>query len=77
MFCSYLAYVLLSSVFTERRIFTTIKLAKDTLFPNGYPGPPTVVPTAEEQVIIKEQLILQVERYIPCGSASDFFLFDN
>lgn len=60
-----LTFVLLTSVLTEQRIFMTIKLAKSNLFPNGYPGPPPVIPTAEEQIVIREQLVCQVERRIP------------
>ncbi|KAG8798196.1 hypothetical protein FRC17_007540, partial [Serendipita sp. 399] len=33
-----------------------VSQGKKVLFPNGYPGPPPVEPTPEEQILIREQL---------------------
>ena len=56
-----LVYMLHAYVMTEDRLVTLVKLTKQTLFPTGYPGPPLVFPTPEEQAAIKEQLIREIE----------------
>jgi len=38
-------------------ILSTTRTAKRTLFPNGYPGPPPVEPTPEEQAEIRARLV--------------------
>ena len=60
-----LIHLLQTHVMTEGRVITVVKLSKRTLFPNGYPGPPPVIPSAEEQLVIKEQLIRQIQVQVP------------
>ncbi|KAH8120247.1 hypothetical protein DFH11DRAFT_1559046 [Phellopilus nigrolimitatus] len=60
-----LVYLLQTFIMTEHRVITIVKLSKQTLFPGGYPGPPPVIPTPEEQVLLKEQLVRQIEEHIP------------
>jgi hypothetical protein len=49
-------------------IFTKIVLqSKKVLFPNGYPGPPPVDPTPEEQVLLREQLEKRLFNLLPCA----------
>jgi hypothetical protein len=45
-----------------------IKIAKKTLFPNGYLAPPTVDPTPEEQVELRQRLTNKIGEVIPCKS---------
>ncbi|KAL5519016.1 hypothetical protein ACEPAH_699 [Sanghuangporus vaninii] len=61
----FLVYMLHTYVMTEEQLITIVKLTKQTLFPNGYPGPPLVLPTPEEQVVIKERLIREIETCAP------------
>lgn len=47
-------------------IFTKVVIqAKKVMFPNGYPGPPPVEPTIEEQVILREQLEKRLFGLVP------------
>ena len=39
--------------------------SKKVLFPDGYPGPPPVEPTAEEQVVLREQLEKRLFDLVP------------
>ncbi|KAF9535806.1 PXA domain-containing protein [Crepidotus variabilis] len=48
----HMLYTFLSPLF----ILNTVKTAKKTLFPNGYPGPPPVEPTLEEQMEMRRKL---------------------
>ena len=48
---------LLSDFLSPALILTTIKTAKRTLFPNGYPGPPSVDPSPEEQAELRARLL--------------------
>jgi hypothetical protein len=41
---------------TAPRITQVVATSKKVLFPNGYPSPPPIDPTPEEQVIMREQL---------------------
>jgi len=36
-----------------------------TLFPNGYPGPPSVIPTAEEQITLKDDVVQLINECVP------------
>lgn len=38
-------------------ILNITRLSKRTLFPNGYPGPPPIIPTLEEQAEIRAKLV--------------------
>ncbi|EAU92928.2 hypothetical protein CC1G_03715 [Coprinopsis cinerea okayama7 len=51
--CHHLLYQFLSPAF----ILNITRLSKRTLFPNGYPGPPPVEPTAEEQAELRARLV--------------------
>jgi hypothetical protein len=48
---------LLSDFLSPALILTTIKTAKRTLFPNGYPGPLPVDPSPEEQADLRARLL--------------------
>ena len=48
---------LLSDFLSPALILTTIKTAKRTLFPNGYPGPSPVDPSPEEQAELRARLL--------------------
>jgi hypothetical protein len=48
---------LLSDFLSPALILTITKTAKRTLFPNGYPGPPPVDPSLEEQAELRARLI--------------------
>ena len=47
-----------------------IRIAKKTLFPNGYLAPPPIDPTPEEQVVIRERLAARIQEVIPGRSNS-------
>ncbi|KAJ2928917.1 hypothetical protein H1R20_g8341, partial [Candolleomyces eurysporus] len=38
-------------------VLNTTRLSKRTLFPNGYPGPPPIIPTPEEQAEIRAKIV--------------------
>lgn len=57
-----LIYLLQTFVMTEQRVLMVVKLSKQTLFPNGYPGPPPTIPSPEEQALLKEELLRQLEQ---------------
>ena len=42
-----------------------IRIAKKTLFPNGYLAPPPIDPTPEEQVVIRERLAARIQEATP------------
>ena len=46
----------LQAQMTAPRITQIVATSKKVLFPNGYPSPPPIDPTPEEQVIMREQL---------------------
>ncbi|TFK76884.1 hypothetical protein BDN72DRAFT_830053 [Pluteus cervinus] len=48
---------LLSSFLSPAFFLNTTRTAKRTLFPNGYPGPPPIDPTPEEQAHMHSQLV--------------------
>jgi len=48
---------LLSDFLSPALILTITKTAKRTLFPNGYPGPPPVDPSPEEQAELRARLL--------------------
>lgn len=60
-----LSYVLYNRVLSFPSILSLVRLSKRTLFPNGYPGPPPVDPTPEEQVMIRRRLIRRVSGMLP------------
>ncbi|KIK26504.1 hypothetical protein PISMIDRAFT_8866 [Pisolithus microcarpus 441] len=64
-FFSLLSYVLYNRVLSFPSILSLVRLSKRTLFPNGYPGPPPVDPTPEEQVMIRRRLIRRVSGMLP------------
>ena len=47
---------MLQAQITAPRITQVVATSKRVLFPNGYPSPPPIDPTPEEQVIMREQL---------------------
>lgn len=47
-------------------LFTKIIIQfKKALFPDGYPGPPPIEPTPEEQVLMREQLEKRLFDIVP------------
>lgn len=51
-------------------MLAVVRLSKQTLFPNGYPGPRPVDPTAEEQVVIRERLVKRLVEWVPSAVRS-------
>jgi len=47
---------LLYSVLSPGFILNLVRLGKRNMFPNGYPGPPSIDPTPEEQAAIRQRL---------------------
>ena len=47
---------LLSSFLSPLSVLHVTRTAKNTMFPNGYPGPPPIEPTPEEQAALRESL---------------------
>ncbi|KAI6153285.1 PXA domain-containing protein [Pisolithus tinctorius] len=62
---SFLSYMLYSQVLSFSSMLSLVRLSKRTLFPNGYPGPPPVDPTPEEQAMIRRLLIRRVSEMLP------------
>ncbi|KLO13949.1 hypothetical protein SCHPADRAFT_939944 [Schizopora paradoxa] len=56
-------------ILTEDTVLVAVKASKETLFPNGYPGPSPVIPTAEEQGVMREKVISQVLERVPGWAA--------
>jgi hypothetical protein len=55
-------------------LFTrTIIQSKKVLFPDGYPGPPPIEPTPEEQVLMREQLEKRLFDLVPRMSSNTSF----
>jgi hypothetical protein len=55
-------------------LFTkTIIQSKKVLFPDGYPGPPPIEPTPEEQVLMREQLEKRLFDLVPGSSQMPSF----
>ncbi|KAI6159537.1 PXA domain-containing protein [Pisolithus thermaeus] len=62
---NFLSYVLYNRILSFPSILSLVRLSKRTLFPNGYPGPPPVDPTPEEQAMIRRRLIRRVSEMLP------------
>ncbi|KAF8559416.1 hypothetical protein OG21DRAFT_1503318 [Imleria badia] len=60
-----LCYLLYSHVLSASALLSAVRVSKRTLFPNGYPGPPPVDPTAEEQVVIREEVVKRLAERVP------------
>ncbi|KAF9455561.1 PXA domain-containing protein, partial [Collybia nuda] len=48
---------LLRSFFSPAFLLNITRISKRTLFPNGYPGPPPIEPTPEEQAEVRARLV--------------------
>ncbi|KAF9229677.1 hypothetical protein BS17DRAFT_771779 [Gyrodon lividus] len=78
MFCCFfqsfmnklLSHFLYTRVLSASSILSIVRLSKRALFPNGYPGPPPVDPTPEEQFIIRQQLIKRIAERLPALASS-------
>ncbi|TFK57407.1 hypothetical protein OE88DRAFT_1619806 [Heliocybe sulcata] len=68
----FLPYMLYKHALSAAQITKIVGIAKNTLFPNGYPAPPPVDPTPEEQVVIRENLGKRILEKIP-SAASPLF----
>ncbi|KZT21691.1 hypothetical protein NEOLEDRAFT_1171833 [Neolentinus lepideus HHB14362 ss-1] len=60
-----LSYMLYRHALSAAQVTKIVSIAKNTLFPNGYPGPSPVDPTPEEQVLIRENLGKRILEKIP------------
>ena len=58
-------YLLYKDALSPGNLVDLIRIAKKTLFPNGYLAPPPIDPTPEEQVVIRERLVARIRRVIP------------
>ena len=56
---------MLQAQITAPRITQIVATSKKVLFPNGYPSPPPIDPTPEEQVIMREQLETRLLDLLP------------
>lgn len=57
--------MLYTYVLSASSMLSVVRLSKQTLFPNGYPGPAPVDPTEEEQVAIREQVVKRIAERVP------------
>ncbi|KAG2123573.1 PXA domain-containing protein [Suillus clintonianus] len=60
-----LTHLLYTRILCASSILFVLRLSKRTLFPNGYPGPPPIDPTPEEQIIIRQQLLRRLREQVP------------
>lgn len=60
-----LPYLLYAHVLSPARILDTLRAARRTLFPEGWPAPAPVDPTPEEQAAIREALCVRMLACIP------------
>ncbi|KAG1874267.1 PXA domain-containing protein [Suillus tomentosus] len=60
-----LTHLLYTRILCASSILFVLRLSKHTLFPNGYPGPPPIDPTPEEQIIIHQQLVRRLREQVP------------
>ncbi|KAG2075261.1 hypothetical protein BDR04DRAFT_1070516 [Suillus decipiens] len=60
-----LTYLLYTRILCVSSIIFVLRLSKRTLFPNGYPGPPLIDPTPEEQIVIHQQLLRRLREQVP------------
>lgn len=70
LFYRLLPHFLSTKLLTPARLTNIVVLSKKILFPNGYPGPPPVVPTLEEQAALRSNLERRLMELIPstCGA---------
>jgi len=66
----FLPYLLYKNILSPGRLVDIIRIAKKTLFPNGYLSPPPIDPTPEEQAAIREQLTARIQQAVPGKSSS-------
>ncbi|KAI6045144.1 hypothetical protein EDC04DRAFT_3137448 [Pisolithus marmoratus] len=62
---NFLYYMLYNRVLSFSSMLSLVRLSKRTLFPHGYPGPPPVDPTPEEQTMIRRRLTRRVSEMLP------------
>lgn len=60
-----LPYLLYTHVLSYARLTGIVRSARNALFPEGWPAPPPVDPTPEEQIAMREQLGRRVLDNIP------------
>ncbi|KAG8864251.1 hypothetical protein FRB96_006072 [Tulasnella sp. 330] len=63
-----LPYLLRTKVLTATTLSTIVSAATQNLFPdsnNGYPGPPPVIPSAEEQAHLRQKLEERLKELVP------------
>ncbi|KAG1769636.1 PXA domain-containing protein [Suillus occidentalis] len=60
-----LTHLLYTRILCASYMLFVLRLSKRTLFPNGYPGPPPIDPTPEEQTIIHQQLLRRLREQVP------------
>ena len=65
---------MLHAQITAPRITQIVVTSKKVLFPNGYPSPPPIDPTPEEQVIMREQLETRLLDLLPRMSIACFLV---
>lgn len=61
----FLPYILYKDALSPSRLVEIIRTAKKSLFPNGYPAPPPVDPTPEEQAVIRERVVARIQQVVP------------
>ncbi|KAF9643428.1 hypothetical protein BDM02DRAFT_3223405 [Thelephora ganbajun] len=61
----FLPYLLYRNILSPGHLVEVIRIAKRTLFPNGYLVPPPIDPTPDEQAVIRERLAARIQQVIP------------
>lgn len=60
-----LVHTLSTSLLNPSRATSLIVLSKNILFPNGYPGPPPIIPSRAEQALLREGVERRIEELVP------------
>ncbi|KAH8100563.1 PXA domain-containing protein [Cristinia sonorae] len=60
-----LPYLLYTRVFSSNMLCVMVKSARKALFPEGWPAPPPVDPTPEEQIELRKKLERRLQTFIP------------
>ncbi|EPQ60912.1 hypothetical protein GLOTRDRAFT_135510 [Gloeophyllum trabeum ATCC 11539] len=64
----FLPYMLYKHALSSAQITNIVRIAKNTLFPNGYPAPPPIDPTPEEQILIRQNLEKRILEKVPAAA---------
>lgn len=54
-----------------------MQIAKQALFPNGYPGPAALIPSVEEQLLLRARLVRCAEDRVPGENVPQYNLWSD